>query len=152
MYVFMTGTSNPPYSLSSQWAYSFPSKSSYSSILVFPLSDLGLGRDMFWSLGVSCGPLKLVEIELSSDGSLNSIILLRIYVKISFDWVGWSWIDLYQDANSSNTTSLLTCTFLVEGLMHSYTLLFKWVPYEYTVLRLAIKLLPLFVGEYVQMQ
>ena len=119
--VLMMGTSSPSCSLSSEWVYSFPSESSYSGILALPLvSIFGLGHNVLWSLGGSCGPLNLVEIGLSSyvnlGWSFSSASVLNSVSTVP-DGVDST---IYQDANSSNTTSLLTRTFLVEGLKHLY--------------------------------
>ena len=118
--VLMMGTSNLPNSLSGKWVDSFPSESSYSSILAFPLSYFGLGCDVLWSLGGSCGPLNLVEIGLSSDvglGRSSSSASVSNSVSTMSDGTDST---IYHNVDSSNTTSLLTHTFLVEGLKHVY--------------------------------
>ena len=96
-------------SLSSNWS------SSYSGILALPLSIFVLGRDVLWSLGVSCGPLILVVIGLSSNICLSwspSSMLSRSFINVSEGFSSGS----YHGVDSSKTTSLLTRTFRVEGL------------------------------------
>ena len=118
--VLMIGISNPPYSLSSECTHSFPFESSNSNILAFPLSDFGLGINVLWSLGGSSDPLNLVETGLSSGVSLSqscSSDSMSRSASISSDGAEST---VYQDVDSSNTTSLLTRTFLVEELKHLF--------------------------------
>ena len=120
--VLMMGTSNLPNSLSGKWVDSFPTESSYLGILAFPLSYFELSRDVLWSLGGSCGPLNMVEIGLSSVVSLcrssSSKSIISKFVSMRSDGVE---LIVHQDVDSSNTTSLLTHTFFVEGLKHLYS-------------------------------
>ena len=107
-----------PYSLSSEWVDSFPSKSLYSGILALPLSIFGLGRDV---LGGSRGPLNRVKIGLSPNVSLSrlsSSVSMSNSVSIGSDGVEST---VYQDVDSSNMKSLLTRTVLVEGLKPLYS-------------------------------
>ena len=71
---------------------------------------------MLWSLGGSCGPPNLVEIEFPYDVNLSrsssSKSIISKLVSIGLDGVE---SNVYQDVDSLNTTSLLTRTFLVEG-------------------------------------
>ena len=70
--------------------------------------------------GKSCGSLNLVEIGISSVVSLrrsNSSESILKSVSIRLDGVD---SDKYHDADSSNMSSLLTRTFLVEGLKNLF--------------------------------
>ena len=119
----MMGTPN---SLSSEPAESSESLSlgrtltSYSGILPLPLSDFGLGRDVFSSRGGSCGPISSVDLGLSICGGLGRVSSSELTLNsssIGSDGVG---LGLYQDADSSKTTSRLILTARVEGLKHLY--------------------------------
>ena len=84
----------------------------------FPLSSLGLGRLMLWSLGSSRGPLSRVDIGLSSNISVSlSSSSSAMSVDSSPSGVGVEdFFGAYQEADSLKTTSRLVRACRVIGL------------------------------------
>ena len=101
--------------LSSGWT-----STSYSGILLLPLSDFGLGRNVLSSRGGSCGTISSVELGFSFCGGLGRVSSSELAFNTSSIGSDGVASGLYQDADSSKMTSRLTRTTRVEGLKHLY--------------------------------
>ena len=96
------------------------SSTSYSGILPLPLSNIGLGYDEISSRGGSFGPISSVELGSSFGGGLGRISSSDLAFNSSSIGSDGVASGLYQDAESSKTTSQLIRTARVEGLKHFY--------------------------------
>ena len=121
----MMGTPNSPSSEraeSSESRSSGSSSTSYSGIFPLPLSNVGLGRGVFSSRGGSCGPISSVELGLSFGGGLGRVSSSELAFNSSSIGSDGVASGLYQDADSSKTTSRLIRIARVEGLKQLYAL------------------------------
>ena len=79
-----------------------------------------LCRNVFSSRGGSCGPISSIELGLSFGGGLGRFLLSELAFNSSSIGSDGVVSGLYQDADSSKTTSRLIRTARVKGLKHLY--------------------------------